>query len=120
MIDTGDTTTKRGVSSWGFTLIELLIVIVIIGLLATIVAFAVRGVSDDADATACSADARTLGTAIEGYFALAPAKEIPGDGSPDSQELALVSFELLRAPSKLYEVNGNGSLALAAYSPCTL
>src|SRR5687767_1177794 len=53
----------------GFTLIELLIVIVILGILATIVVFAVRGVTQDSQANSCKASQKTLQTAIEAWYA---------------------------------------------------
>jgi type II secretion system protein G len=53
----------------GFTLVELLIVIVILGILATVTVFAVRGITDKGQENACSVEARTLDTAIEAYYA---------------------------------------------------
>jgi prepilin-type N-terminal cleavage/methylation domain-containing protein len=53
----------------GFTLIELLIVIVILGILATVVVFSVRGITDQGQDNACKADAKTLEVAIEAYYA---------------------------------------------------
>ena len=53
----------------GFTLIELLIVIVILGILAAVVVFAVNGVQARAKASACKADVATVTTAGEAYFA---------------------------------------------------
>ncbi len=53
----------------GFTLIELLIVIVILGILAGIVVFAVSGISDRGTTSACKADVATVTTASEAYFA---------------------------------------------------
>jgi prepilin-type N-terminal cleavage/methylation domain-containing protein len=53
----------------GFTLVELLIVIVILGILATITVFAVRGITDQGQASACEADQKTMQTAAEAYFA---------------------------------------------------
>lgn len=120
MKQTDDRTTEPTVANEGFTLIELLIVIVILGILSTIVVFAVRGVREEANATGCAADARTLETSIEGYFALAPAILVPGTDDPDDRELALVGLGLLRAPSELYEVTDQGELALGINSPCTL
>jgi len=53
----------------GFTLVELLIVIVILGILATVTVFAVRGITDTGQANACAVEQRTLTTAIEAYYA---------------------------------------------------
>jgi general secretion pathway protein G len=53
----------------GFTLVELLIVIVILGILATVTVFAVRGITDQGQTSACSADRKTLETAVEAYYA---------------------------------------------------
>jgi general secretion pathway protein G len=53
----------------GFTLIELLIVIVILGILAAIVVFAVGGIQDKGQTSACDADKKTVQTAEEAYFA---------------------------------------------------
>jgi prepilin-type N-terminal cleavage/methylation domain-containing protein len=53
----------------GFTLVELLIVIVILGILATITVFAVRGITDQGQQSACEADQKTMQTASEAYFA---------------------------------------------------
>ena len=53
----------------GFTLVELLIVIVILGILATVTVFAVRGITDKGKTSACTADQNTLQTALESYYA---------------------------------------------------
>jgi len=53
----------------GFTLVELLIVIVILGILATVTVFAVRGITERGQTNACDVEARTLSTAIEAYYA---------------------------------------------------
>ncbi len=53
----------------GFTLVELLIVIVILGILATIVVFAVRGITDQGQKSSCKATAKTYEVAIEAYYA---------------------------------------------------
>ena len=53
----------------GFTLIELLIVIVILGILATVVVFAVSGIRDQGDASACEAELRSVLTGMEAYYA---------------------------------------------------
>jgi type II secretion system protein G len=55
----------------GFTLIELLIVIVILGILAAIVVFAVGSATTDSKLGACKADKKTIETALEAYKAKA-------------------------------------------------
>jgi prepilin-type N-terminal cleavage/methylation domain-containing protein len=52
----------------GFTLVELLIVIVILGILATVTVFAVRGITDRGQANACDVEAKTVLTAAEAYY----------------------------------------------------
>ena len=53
----------------GFTLIELLIVIVILGVLAGIVVFAVSAFNNDGVAAACESDAKNVEVASEAYYA---------------------------------------------------
>jgi general secretion pathway protein G len=52
----------------GFTLVELLIVIVILGILATVTVFAVRGITKSATDNSCSVEKRALETAVEAYY----------------------------------------------------
>jgi prepilin-type N-terminal cleavage/methylation domain-containing protein len=70
---TDDTVSRRRVpdsrDDSGFTLIELLIVIVILGILAAIVVFAVNGIQDRGTASACKADVETVTVAAEAYDA---------------------------------------------------
>ena len=53
----------------GFTLIELMIVIVILGVLAGIVIFAVGGITDNGNVAACKSDVKTVAVAVEAYKA---------------------------------------------------
>ena len=48
---------------------ELLVVIIILGILAAIVVFSVRGITDTGQEAACNADLRMLMTAQEAHFA---------------------------------------------------
>jgi general secretion pathway protein G len=56
-------------SQSGFTLIELLIVIVILGVLAGIVVFAVSAFNNDGVAAACKSDAKNVEVASEAFYA---------------------------------------------------
>ena len=53
----------------GFTLIVLLIVIVVLGILAAVVVFALGSVTGQSAKSACTADAKTVETAIAAYEA---------------------------------------------------
>lgn len=57
----------------GFTLIELLIVIVVLGILAAIVVFALGGVTGKSSAAACQSDAKTVGVGVSALMAENPA-----------------------------------------------
>jgi prepilin-type N-terminal cleavage/methylation domain-containing protein len=86
----------------GFTLTELLIVIVILGVLAGIVVFAVGGITDKGVAAACQADKRTVITAVEAYRA--QKGSFPTAGSSDANYALLTA-----APQYLREKpNGGG------------
>ena len=100
----------------GFTLVELLIVIVILGVLATVTVFAVRGITNQGQTSACAADKKTLEVATESYFAQNSSSTIPGADNA-ARMTALVNAGLLRSASTKYTVNADGSLT--AVSPCT-
>jgi len=76
----------------GFTLIELLIVIVILGILAGIVVFAVGGITDKGTAAACKSDLKTVEVAAEAYYA----SSTLGNGTYAASVAALVNAKLLR------------------------
>ena len=62
-------TETRDRGQGGFTLIELLVVIAILAVLAGVVVFAVGGITDNSQDSACEIDERTVKTAVEAYRA---------------------------------------------------
>jgi prepilin-type N-terminal cleavage/methylation domain-containing protein len=114
----------RGTIDGGFSLVELLIVIVILGILATTVVFAVRGVTDRGEDATCAEDARTLQTAVESYFAQVGGSSIevsdpavPGISGVDPED-TLVERGLLHSLSDLHDVDADGDVTPAAGSRC--
>ncbi len=92
----------------GFTLIELLIVIVILGILAGIVVFAVGGITDRGQNSACAADKKSLEVAEEANFA---------KFGTYADEAGLVTNGFLRQQSTMYNASALGVITPVA--PCT-
>ena len=88
----------------GFTLIELLIVIVILGILATVVVFAVGGITDRGKKSACDADKKTLEVAVEAYNAQY--------GVYPASQAALTPSFMRSASTNYYVVTGSTSGAI--------
>lgn len=103
----------------GFTLVELLIVIVILGILATVTVFAVRGITEKGQSSACASDKKVLEVAVETFYA-------NGGAAGTATELLLVEAELIRDVSKTYNIGGDGiavtaetdALVLGDTEPC--
>ncbi len=103
----------------GFTLVELLIVIVILGILATVTVFAVRGITDQGRTSACAADVKTLEVAVESYFAQNGGTALPVSGTEaltpgtafnDPAQATLVTAELMRSQSENVNVGADGTV----------
>jgi prepilin-type N-terminal cleavage/methylation domain-containing protein len=76
----------------GFTLIELLIVIIILGILATVVIFAVGGIRDRGQENACKTEKKNVETAFEAYLS---------DNSTLTYPTTLTALTSLKNPSDL-------------------
>ncbi len=109
----------------GFTLVELLIVIVILGILATVTVFAVRGITDQGKTSTCKADSKTLQTAYEAYIAQYGGVTIPITGAAvpagyttvttfttfgTNAELTLKAAGFIRAESSNWVLDPDGTL----------
>ena len=93
----------------GFTLVELLIVIVILGILATVTVFAVTGITNKGKTSACQSDAKTIQTAEEAYSA--------NTGFYTATQQDLVDAGLMHAVSTKYTVGLVAAIAASAGPP---
>jgi prepilin-type N-terminal cleavage/methylation domain-containing protein len=87
----------------GFTLVELLIVIVILGILAGIVVFAVGNLTSNAKSNACATEKSTLVTADEAYKA---------QNGSYTDGPGLVTAGLLKTAPTLYTISTTGLVAV--------
>ena len=120
LVNTTPTTrTNDRQADGGFTLVEILVVIVILGILAVVVAFSVRGVTDRGEASACGADARTLEQAADVYMAQEQVDVLPAIGtSANRYELFLIDNGLIKQVSTKYDLHEDGSVTTTG-QPCT-
>lgn len=104
---------RRANGQSGFTLIELLVVIAILAILSGVVVFAVSGISDSGQTSACKTDLRTVKTAAQAYRA--------EKGTYATTEAALVSGGFLDSESDLYNYSSvaAGPPTYTPVSPCT-
>jgi general secretion pathway protein G len=104
----------------GFTLVEILIVIVILGVLATVTVLAMRGTTSQAEEKSCANEAKTLYTSIEAYFVDHSGRTIPESGVGDDRyEQTLVDAEILNSVSSNYDIDEDGELTPAPAGNCT-
>jgi prepilin-type N-terminal cleavage/methylation domain-containing protein len=93
-----------GLIERGFTLVELLIVIVILGILAGIVVFAVGNLTTNAKAKGCAAEKTTITNALESYKAYTgsyPTATAAGGGSHIAMDLLTGNATTTPAPGTL-------------------
>lgn len=91
-------TTDRRSGDHGFTLVELLVVVTVLGIVAGIVVFAVRGAADKSRESSCVADTNAIRRAEEANFAR---HEAYTDGA------GLVTNGFLSEPPRLHAVVSN-------------
>ena len=110
---------RRHRSDPGFTLVEILIVIVIIGVLATVTVLAIRGTTSKAESNACDNEHRSMVTAVESYFVKESTDVIAATGTgTDRFERTMVTAEILRVPSSNWEVAADGQLTAQGGGLC--
>ena len=102
---------RSGREGDGFTLIELLVVITILGILAAIVVFAVKGIGDKGKSASIATDAAVLRTAQEAYCAK--------NGSYASAQKLVDDKFLTSKPTYNSVVLTSGSCGNAAPTPDT-
>ena len=85
----------------GFTLVELLIVIVILGILAGIVVFAVGNLTSSAKGNACASEKSTIITADEAYKA---------QTGSYTDTTGLLASGLLKSTPSSYSIDASGTV----------
>jgi general secretion pathway protein G len=93
----------------GFSLVEMLIVVVVLGIVATVVTISMRGVTDRGTESVCDYDERALSDVIEVYVGEHGVDSLPG-GTPAERMQALVDAGLLKSPSTHYEIAADDEL----------
>jgi len=112
----------------GFTLVELLVVIVILGILAAIVVFAVTGITGNGQTAACQTDGKTIEAAEEAAFAnqqtgttpvsyLTQSGLVSGGFLHNTSSLWSVSPATATGPSASYTMSGIGNCSKYTSAP---
>ena len=81
----------------GYTIFEIIVVIIILGIVAAVVVFAVRRMDESAQREACTADRKTVEKAVQSWLSLNP-------GQHAVTEADLVDGQFLEQESELHDV----------------
>jgi prepilin-type N-terminal cleavage/methylation domain-containing protein len=104
----------------GFTLVELLVVIVILGILAAVVVFAVGGITGKGNSSACKIEVRTVNTATQAFLAESTANPPAYPAGPVASLAGqLIAANLLPAGSNLTSSAGPANAYVPTYSATT-
>lgn len=103
----------------GHTGVEMVATLGVVGVLGSVVALMITGMTTQAAGSSCAAAATALGTAATTYLAVEHSTILPERGvSADRYELALVDSGFLRAASSDFDLSATGDVVLAAGSSC--
>jgi prepilin-type N-terminal cleavage/methylation domain-containing protein len=115
--------TSRAAHS-GFTLVEIVVVVAVLGILATVAVFSVRGITDRGEQSSCKTDRDVLMGAVEHYFAREFGATIAISDPPVpgvtgiTAEDTLVEREYIDVASIRHDVEPAGTVTVAAGSGC--
>ncbi len=102
----------------GFTMVELLVVIVILGILAALMVFTVRGVTDRASRGRAPPTSTTIEKAADAYMAQNPGRCLPASApAPTAIEQFLVDAGMIRQVSTYCDLAADGTVTTTG-EPC--
>jgi prepilin-type N-terminal cleavage/methylation domain-containing protein len=96
----------------GFTLVEMLIVVLVLGVLATVTVMSDRGMTETGTKGVCDSDRSTLVSAVDLYMFDHSATTIPG-ATPAERMETLVDAGLLHQASSSFQIQPEGELVPA-------
>lgn len=100
----------RHLTEQGFTLVEILIVMVILGILAGIVVFAVGNMTSGAKTSACAAEKSTISTALDTYKAQTGSYPASMDYLDGNAAAPANVGTLLKSVPADYTIDGSGDI----------